>query len=41
MPPGDGLAYRRTVFGSGRGLLTLGVDSNTGLIRIFDLAWIA
>jgi hypothetical protein len=41
MPPGDDLAYRRAVFGSGRGLLTPRVDSSTKLTRIFALARIA
>jgi len=40
MPPGDDPAYRRTVFGSGWGLLTFHVDDNAELIRIFDLIWI-
>jgi len=40
MPPGDDSAYRRTVFGSGWGLLTFHVDDNAELIRIFDLTWI-
>ena len=40
MPPGDDPAYRRTVFGSGSGLLTFHVDDNAELIRIFDLTWI-
>jgi hypothetical protein len=40
MLPGDGPAYRRTVFGSGWGLLTFHVDDNIELIRIFDLTWI-
>lgn len=40
MPPGDDPAYRRTVFGSGWGLLTFHVDDNAELIRIFDLTWI-
>jgi hypothetical protein len=40
MPPGDDPAYRRTVFGSGWGLLTFQVDDNAELIRIFDLTWI-
>ena len=40
MLPGDGPAYRRTVFGSGWGLLTFHVADNTELIRIFDLTWI-
>jgi hypothetical protein len=40
MPPGDDPAYRRTVFGSGLGLLTFHVDDNAELIRIFDLTWI-
>jgi hypothetical protein len=39
MPPGDGPAYRRTVFGSGWSLPTLRVDNNTEPIRIFDPAW--
>jgi hypothetical protein len=33
MLPGDGPAYRRTVFGSGWGLLTFHVDDNNELIR--------
>jgi hypothetical protein len=37
---GDDPAYRRTVFGSGWGLLTFHVDDNAELIRIFDLTWI-
>ncbi len=40
MPPGDDPAYRRTVFGSGWGLLTFHVDDDAELIRIFDLIWI-
>ena len=40
MPPGDDPAYRRTVFGSGWGLLTFHVDDEAELIRIFDLTWI-
>ena len=40
MPPGDDPAYRRTVFGSGWGLLTFHVDDVAELIRIFDLTWI-
>jgi hypothetical protein len=40
MPPGDDPAYRRTVFGSGWGLLTFHVDDSAELIRIFDLTWI-
>ena len=40
MPPGDDPAYRRTVFGSGWGLLTFHDDDNAELIRIFDLTWI-
>ncbi len=31
MPSGDDPAYRRTVFGSGRGLLTFHVDDNAEL----------
>ncbi len=40
MPPGDDPAYRRSVIGSGWGLLTFHVDDNAELIRIFDLTWI-
>jgi hypothetical protein len=40
MPPGNDPAYRQSVFGSGRGLLTFHVDDNAELIRIFDLIWI-
>ena len=40
MPPGDDPAYRQAVFGSGWGLLTLHVDDDAELIRIFDLIWI-
>jgi hypothetical protein len=40
MPPGDDPAFRRTVFGSGWGLLTFYVDDDAELIRIFDIFWI-
>ena len=40
MPPGDDPAYRRSVFGSGWGLLTFHVDDDAELIRIFDLTGI-
>jgi hypothetical protein len=40
MPPGDDPAFRRTVFGTGWGLLTFHADDDAELIRIFDIIWI-
>lgn len=40
MPPGNDPAYRRTVFGTGYGLMTFHVDDAEELIRIFDILWI-
>ena len=37
---GDDRAYRQVMFGEGYGLLSFHVDDATGVIRIFDIAWI-
>jgi hypothetical protein len=39
IPPADDPAYRRTVFGSGYGLLSFRVDEADELIAIFDILW--
>lgn len=39
IPPANDPAYRRTVFGSGYGLLSFRVDEADELIAIFDILW--
>jgi hypothetical protein len=40
IPPANDPAYRRTVFGSGYGLLSFRVDEVARVISIFDILWI-
>ena len=40
IPPANDPAYRRTVFGSGYGLLSFRVDEAAEVISIFDILWI-
>jgi hypothetical protein len=40
IPPANDPAYRRTVFGSGYGLLSFRGDDAAEVISIFDILWI-
>lgn len=40
IPPANDPAYRRTVFGSGYGLLSFRVDEAGEVIAIFDILWV-
>jgi hypothetical protein len=40
LPPGDDPAFRGTVFGDGRGLLSFYLDETEATIRIFAIVWL-
>lgn len=40
LPPGNDPAFRGTVFGDGRGLMSFYLDETEATIRIFEIVWI-